>query len=176
MPNFGIREVCDITFTKVGAGAGPDSFSINTAKMSTLESASTTVYAQGGAGYSRLMAWEGEKNLTFTVEDALISHSSFHALTGASYSAANNKYTYTVYPTSFAAYYKITATTLFRDYEDGNDHVATITIPKAKLQTTLNLSMSPTGDPASFTFTFDAFPGTMTSSETKDYLFKLEVD
>jgi hypothetical protein len=43
---FGIREVCDLTFTKqAGSGKGPSSFSINTAKMSTIESQTTTVYA-----------------------------------------------------------------------------------------------------------------------------------
>jgi len=84
MNRFGIREVCDLTFTKkVGSGEGPSSFVIDTAKMSTIESTSSTVYAQGGKGNSRLIAWEGEKTLTFTVEDALLTMESFHALTGA---------------------------------------------------------------------------------------------
>jgi hypothetical protein len=41
---FGIREVCDCKFTKL-SGVGPDKFEINTAKMSTLDSSSSTVYA-----------------------------------------------------------------------------------------------------------------------------------
>ena len=72
---FGIREVCDCKFTSQD---GKDlDFTINTAKMSTLESASTTVYAQGGRGFSRLAAWEGEKTLTFTIEDAILTTESF---------------------------------------------------------------------------------------------------
>ena len=56
---------------------------LDTAKTSTLEGASTTVYAQGGKGNPRLIGWDGEKTLTFTVEDALMSPVSFAMLSGA---------------------------------------------------------------------------------------------
>lgn len=151
---FGVREVCNVSFSRL-SGIGPDFFEIDTAKMTTLESAASTVYAQGGWGNSRLMAWEGDKTITFTLEDALISMDAFEALTGTSSKTTNNKTVYTVKTTSFAGIYEITAKTLFRD-DRGEDHLATIYIPKAKLQTNLSLSMSPTGDPSSFTYTFDA--------------------
>lgn len=171
--NFGVREVCDLVFTKQ-SGIGPTIFKIETAKMSTIESASTTVYAQGGRGNSRLRTWEGEKTLTFTVEDALITLESFYALTGATVAAgSNNGVKFNVYPNSFAGTYSINATTLFRD-EKGIDHDATIYIPNAKLQTTLNLSMAPTGDPSTFTFTFDAMPSAV-SSDNK-LLFSLDIN
>lgn len=48
-----------------------------------MEGAATTVYAQGGKGNPRLIAWEGERTVTFTVEDALISPLSFAMLSGA---------------------------------------------------------------------------------------------
>ena len=48
-----------------------------------MEGAATTVYAQGGRGNSRLMAWEGERTVTFTMEDALISPVGFMILSGA---------------------------------------------------------------------------------------------
>ena len=163
--NFGIREVCDVTLEPL---AGGNPIFINTAKMSSLETASTTVYAQGGKGNSRLRAWEGEKTVTFTVEDALITREQLIALTGATV-ISNTMYVKT---TSFAGEYKITANTLARG-DDGNDYAMTITIPKAKLQSTLNLSMSPTGDPSSFTFTFDAFPATL-DGET-NVLFAMDV-
>ena len=168
---FGIREVCDVTFTKL-SGVGPGSFTVDTAKMSTLEGASTTVYAQGGKGNSRHMAWEGEKTITFTLEDALITLDAFHALTGADKKtdSSGKTTTYTIKTTSFAGVYRISASTLFRD-EDGKDHSAIINIPKAKLQSNLNLSMAPTGDPASFTYTFDA----LADSET-NALFTITVD
>ena len=166
---FGIREVCDCSFDKL-SGVGPKHFEIDSAKMSTLESSSSTVYAQGGQGYSRLLAWEGEKALTFTVEDALITLESFQALTGADVAPITGGYKFTTKTTSFAGYYAITAETLFRD-EEGNDHRAVLTIPRAKLQSNLSLSMAPTGDPSTFTFTFDAMP----SLDDKETLFTMEV-
>lgn len=48
-----------------------------------MEGAATTVYAQGGKGNSRLVAWEGERTVTFTMEDALISPAGFMILSGA---------------------------------------------------------------------------------------------
>lgn len=149
---FGIREVCNCEFTSTD---GKNlNFTIDTAKMSTLEGASTTVYAQGGRGFSRLAAWEGERTLTFTVEDALLTTQSFQALIGRAFNGNQIKIT----TTDFAGYYSVHAETLVRDVETGQDKAAVITIPRAKLQSNLNIPMAPNGDPAAFTFTFDAFP------------------
>jgi hypothetical protein len=155
---YGIREVCDMDFYKydkeTGMPAVTRTFRIDSAKTSTLEGASTIVYAQGGKGNARLMAWEGERTLTFTVEDALFSKESLAALLGTTPNA-NGEIKVTT--KDFAGMYKIVATTLVRN-ENGDDEPATITIKKAKLQSNFNLAMSPTGDPSAFTFTFDAFP------------------
>ena len=88
---MGVREICDVVFrplTAVDIGnqhfdAGQPVLYLDTAKTSSLEGASTTVYAQGGKGNPRLIGWDGEKTLTFTVEDALISPVSFSMLSGA---------------------------------------------------------------------------------------------
>ena len=88
---FGVREICDVTFKALQSGylgsmpvaKGQPVLYIDTAKTSTIEGAATTVYAQGGKGNSRLIAWEGEKTLTFTVEDALLSPVGFAILSGA---------------------------------------------------------------------------------------------
>ena len=89
---FGVREICDVTFkaaannqkvgTKVFKKYQPV-FMIDTARTSSMEQATTTVYAQGGRGYTRLIAWEGEKTMTFTVTDALMSPMGLAVLTGA---------------------------------------------------------------------------------------------
>lgn len=94
---FGVRECADICFkakapVKIGShvfGAMEPVLYLDTAKTSTLESASTTVYATGGRGNARLLAWEGEKTLTFTVEDALISDMGLAILSGADLLYAN---------------------------------------------------------------------------------------
>ena len=88
---FGVREICDVVFKPLAAvDIGKQHFDamqpvlyLDTAKTSTLEGAATTVYAQGGKGNPRLIGWDGEKTLTFTVEDALMSPLSFHVLSGA---------------------------------------------------------------------------------------------
>lgn len=88
---FGVREIANVVFrakSKVKIGdttfeKGQPVLYIDSAKTSTLEGAATTVYAQGGRGNSRLIAWEGEKTLTFTVEDALLSPLGFAILSGA---------------------------------------------------------------------------------------------
>lgn len=88
---FGVREICDVVFKPLSSvdignmhfDAGQPVLYLDTAKTSSLEGASTTVYAQGGKGNPRLIGWDGEKTLTFTIEDALMSDISFAMLSGA---------------------------------------------------------------------------------------------
>ena len=252
---FGVREICNVVFkakadTKIGNKtfkAGQPVLYIDTAKTSTVEGAATTVYAQGGRGNTRLIAWEGEKTLTFTVEDALLSPIGFSVLSGAGLiktsgtevhvhatSAANvsasgeidltdalgsSEKIDEIAPTfvaiteadgsvtgeiiedlsvdesgkkltgadeyagktvfvdfyiakdsakvselqidaeNFAGYYYVEASTLFRDQATGKDLPAEITLPNVKIQSNFTFSMASTGDPSTFTFTMDAFPG-----------------
>ena len=256
---FGVREICNVVFKaksaiKIGTTefkAGQPVLYIDTAKTSTVEGAATTVYAQGGRGNTRLLAWEGEKTLTFTVEDALLSPIGFSVLSGAGLfkkegvqvhvhttSAANisadgiidltdaltseeeidatapvfvmrtekdgsitgrlctgcnvsedgKKLEGAEYETgedarntvfvdfyvvkesakvselqidaeNFGGYYYVEASTLFRDQNTGKDLPAEITLPNVKIQSNFTFSMASTGDPSTFTFTMDAFPG-----------------
>ena len=88
---FGVREICDVVLKakanqKVGNKIfykGEPVIYFDTLKTSSMEGAATTVYAQGGRGNSRLVAWEGERTVTFTMEDALISPAGFMILSGA---------------------------------------------------------------------------------------------
>ena len=88
---FGVREICDVVLKakaaqKIGTKifyAGEPVCYFDTLKTSSMEGAATTVYAQGGRGNARLVAWEGERTVTFTMEDALISPEGFMILSGA---------------------------------------------------------------------------------------------
>ena len=88
---FGVREICDVVLkAKAPQKIGNKVFYkdepvlyFDTLKTSSMEGAATTVYAQGGRGNSRLVAWEGERTVTFTMEDALISPEGFMILSGA---------------------------------------------------------------------------------------------
>ena len=269
---FGVREICDVVFkaksdVKIGKTLfrkGQPVLSIDTATTSTLEGASTTVYAQGGRGNTRLIAWEGEKTLTFTVEDALLSPIGFSILSGAGLFKGSEKTTEVhVHATStaytsdgsidlsdalgsselicatapifvsiteadgsitgelienvtvdetgkkiigasieagktvlvdyyiikqagnvselqidaenFAGYYYVEASTLFRDQNTGKDMPAEITIPNVKIQSNFTFTMAATGDPSTFTFTMDAFPGYTYFNPSKKVLCVIQV-
>lgn len=265
---FGVREICDVVFkakarTTIGSTTfeqGQPVLYIDSAKTSTIEGAATTVYAQGGKGNARLIAWEGEKTLTFTVEDALLSPIGFSVLSGAGLFkgleseevhvhttanavvdadgkinltdalAASEKIDATApvfvmltedgsisdvvkantvgekditvdtakagatvfvdfYVTkagntvselqidaeNFAGSYYVEASTLFRRESDGKDMPAEITLPNVKIQSNFTFSMASTGDPSTFTFTMDAFPGYTMFDKSKRVLCVIQI-
>ena len=278
---FGVREICNVVFrakspVKIGTQlfqTGQPVLYIDSAKTSTLEGAATTVYAQGGRGNTRLIAWEGEKTLTFTVEDALISPIGLSVLTGAGLvktAATGVDYVnvHTMTPTTvgtggvinladalaegesisseapifvmavdkdgssltgalyeikefspdednifntillkdtavpagtavivdyylkkspssvseiqidaekFAGFYYVEADTLFRRQADGVDLPANITLPNVKIQSNFTFTMASTGDPSTFTFTMDAFPGYTYFDKKKKVLCVIQV-
>lgn len=279
---FGSREIVDVVFkaTRNGQKLGTKVFQkyqpvfkIDTARTSSLEQSATTVYAQGGKGFSRLIAWEGEKTMTFTVEDALLSPMGLAVLTGAGISnpgqdgsqqahvhatidayvdengiaevtfsdlceetkfTSATKFTVcntidmfateldgsgagidwisgvklmktdgttqeteeyiNVYsdsilkfyipgkikttvqldfylimnsevteidikPEDFGGYFYVEAQTLYRREDTGEDMAAELIFPKVKIQSNFTLTMAANGDPSTFNFVMDAFPG-----------------
>lgn len=267
---FGVREICDVVFkaksdTKIGNRIfkkGQPVLYIDTAKTSTVEGAATTVYATGGKGNTRLIAWEGEKTLTFTVEDALLSPMGFAVLSGAGLLKGKEEEIVHVHATStayssngeidltdalntneeicatapifvavaeedgsitgelieglevnedgkklvgdveagktvfvdfyikklsstisemqidaenFAGYYYVEASTLFRRQNDGVDMPAELTLPNVKIQSNFTFSMASSGDPSTFTFTMDAFPGYTYFNPTRKVLCAIQV-
>ncbi len=99
---FGVREICDVVLkAKTAMKVGDKVFYKNepvcyfdSLKTSSLESQSNAVYAQGGRGNARLVSWEGERTVTFTMEDALISPISFSILSGAGVIDAKEQHLY----------------------------------------------------------------------------------
>ena len=267
---FGVREIANVVFkakadTTIGTStfkAGQPVLYIDSATTSTIEGAATTVYAQGGRGNTRLIAWEGEKTLTFTVEDALLSPIGFSILSGAGLFKDNEKEVH-VHVTSqayvsdtgvidltdaleteeeidatapvfvmvteadgsitgdlitglqtsgktltnaaakyhgktvfvdfyviknsadvselqidadhFAGNYYVEASTLFRRESDGVDMPAEITLPNVKIQSNFTFNMAATGDPSTFSFTMDAFPGYTMFDRTKKVLCVIQI-
>ena len=115
---FGVRECANIVFraktpTNIGKykfKAGQPVLYIDTATTSSVEQATTTVYAQGGRGNVRLISWEGEKTLTFTVEDALLSPISLAMLSGADLFQGSSKVKKVHFHTTSTATLKIVGT------------------------------------------------------------------
>jgi hypothetical protein len=279
---FGVREIANVVFRAKNQqtignrtfAKGQPVFYLDTAKTSSMEGSATTVYATGGRGNTRLIAWEGEKTLTFTVEDALLSPISFAMLSGAGVikgAANSNKLVHfhqttnavidtsgdaaeidltdalesneSICPTApiyimklddygdltgeiisgwsvkdtgdnkgkalthtkgtgitgavmvdyyvlkkegtvselqidaehFGGYYYVEADTLFRRQSDGKDLPANLTFPNVKIQSNFTFSMASTGDPSTFTFTMDAFPGYTYFNRTNKVLCAIQV-
>ena len=281
---FGVREIANVVFRaktdqKIGNTVfkqGQPVFYLDSAKTSSMEGAATTVYATGGRGNTRLIAWEGEKTLTFTVEDALLSPVSFAMLSGAGvvkgteqelvhfhqttmatigsngvinlddalepgevvcstaplyimeidtygdltgtfyegysvsttanttsgtkvgrtleYSGsgtipkddtvmvdyyvkkkANTVSELQIDAGHFGGYFYVEADTLFRRQNDGKDLPANITLPNVKIQSNFTFSMAATGDPSTFTFTMDAFPGYTYFDRRKKVLCAIQI-
>lgn len=270
---FGIREAVDVVFKALApVTIGSTTFAkgepvlyFDSLKTSTTEGTATTVYAQGGRGNPRLIAWEGDKAITFSFEDALISAEGMAILTGAGLLEAGSDNKIRVHqkatvtgtieskkvtvvltdaiPTNgtlvtedifgfildnneeiserlgagtgtaasvqfandteatgtvtvlvdyyvdmtagakeititadqFAGYYYIEGDTLFRRQSDGVDLPAQLVIPNAKIQTNFTFTMAPSGDPSTFTFTADAFPGKVKGNKTNKVLYALQI-
>ena len=270
---FGVREICNVVFkTTSERRIGETTFAkgapvlyFDSLKTSSLEQAVTTVYAQGGRGNTRLVGWDGEKTLTFTMEDALISPIGLSVLAGAKlYEAGTDKkiangntlvvhvtevlekgkttvsktvtakegltpYVFAldehgeingapiavkitgkqiakadgedavdlpansamlvdyytdnavagsvqidIEPEAFGGNFYIEADTLFRDTV-GADHPAQFIIPNGKIQSNFTLTMASSGDPSTFTFTVDAFPGYVNGDLTKKVMAAIQV-
>lgn len=97
---FGVREIANVVFKAAADGTkfcgktyakGQPILYFDTLKTSTVEGAGTTVYADGGRGNTHLVSWTGEKTITFTMEDALISPLSLAALASAEVSTGAGK-------------------------------------------------------------------------------------
>lgn len=282
---FGVRDITDVVFkarTRMKIGnqtfqAGQPVIYIDTAKTATVEGAATQVYATGGHGNPRLVAWEGERTVTLTVEDALLSPESFSLLSGAlvSKAASDNKvkigtwfelpilqggvveldldtcgddhdifvsnefpmfgvilddagapaihcgeqiglagvepncnvYTVTrdnklqitfagadkyvgrvmrvdcyvektagvtqldVTAEDFSGNFYVEALTFFREQASGVDMPVFMIFPNVKIQSNFTLTMANSGDPSTFTFTMDCFPGYVKGDYTKKVFF-----
>jgi hypothetical protein len=97
---FGVREVTDIVFrTKFqGQQVGSATYAqytpvmiVDSAKMSTLENTVSTVYAQGGKGNPRLLAWDGDRTAVFKFEEAIITNDGLAILTGSDISSTTTQ-------------------------------------------------------------------------------------
>lgn len=302
---FGVRECANIVFRakqpiRIGTAtfqAGQPVLYIDTATTSSLEQSTTTVYAQGGRGNARLLAWEGEKTLTFSFTDALLSPIGFAILSGAGLfkrgdginsgketsnsldlvhfhmtsgatlritgsgttnagtidlrdavadfgslasistddapvyimemeddgSLTGNLFSGTITtgstvatkvielkdvkdakgniltsdkavmvdyyidlpgehvyeaditPDTFGGNYYVEADTLFRDQYTGKDLPANLTFPNVRLQSNFTMTFAGTGDPSTFDFTMDAFPGYTYFDRKKKVLCVLQV-
>ena len=85
---FGIKEVANVYFEaleddmKAGVYKGDIVLYLDTLKVSTIETTAENTAAQGGWGNPKLIQWDYGKEITVTLEDALISLESLRFMLG----------------------------------------------------------------------------------------------
>jgi hypothetical protein len=78
-------------------------------------------------------------------------------------------------PDTFGGNYYVEADTLFRDQYTGKDLPANLTFPNVRLQSNFTMTFAGSGDPSTFDFTMDAFPGYTYFDKKKKVLAVLQV-
>lgn len=152
LTRFGIKEVADVKFFKVGDdasvqaaldGKGDEVISFDTLKVSNIESTAENTEARGGKGNAALISWDYGREVTVTLEDALLSMESLSMLFGDE----DGSNTITIDANKFPGTYTVVGTTYARNESDGQDHIFTFVIGKAKVQSETTLTMEAEGDP-----------------------------
>ena len=154
LERFGIKEVADVRFYDVKNDAsatdaydaikGQDPvIEFDTLKVSTIESTAESSDARGGKGNAALISWDYGREITVTIEDALMSMDCLALLFGDTTSD-----TITVNANKFPGTYTVVGKTFARNETDGKDHLFTFVIPKAKIQSETTITMEAEGDPS----------------------------
>ena len=107
---FGIKEVADVQFfaletdTRLGVNAGDIVLYLDTLKISTLETTAEQTEARGGKGNPSLIIWDYGKEITITLQDALMSSESLAVMTAGKrkVAATGAGNTVTIYKTKIA--------------------------------------------------------------------------
>lgn len=152
---FGIKEVADVGFYKVGtvsvngqgemtATAAPV-LTFDTLKVSTLEMTAEQSEARGGKGNPPIIIWDYGREVNVTLEDAVLSMGCLEAMFGN----ASGSNVITINANKFPGVYAVVGQTYARDV-DGVDHLFTFYIPKAKIQSENTITMEAEGDPTVF--------------------------
>lgn len=84
LDRYGIKEVADVTFYKLGDDGKPTVpvLYLDTLKVSTIEQTAETTEARGGKGNPPLIVWDYGKEINVTLEDALFSAKSMAIMFG----------------------------------------------------------------------------------------------
>ena len=240
LDRYGIKEVADVVFYAINEDGTPGApvLYLDTLKVSTIEQTAENTSARGGKGNVELIAWDYNKEINLTLEDALFSAKSlalmygvdptnekefataskvrktvpfsqvvesniistnagaidltgtnvteigFYNASGAalevsgenngakiaaaknmkesdgSYKCAYVTFTLTIEGTeivisaaSYPGTYYVTGDTYARSAATGNDELFQFVIPKAKMQSSVTLTMQAEGDPSTFSMT-----------------------
>ena len=159
LSRFGIKEVADVKFyTITGETASGVTHStdpvlvLDTLKVSNIESTAESAEARGGKGNAALISWDYGREITVTLEDALLSMETLALMfeNDTDPNSSNGGKKIVINANVYPGTYYVEGTTFARNESDGKDHLFTFTIPKAKIQSETTLTMEAEGDPTVF--------------------------
>lgn len=155
---FGIKEVADVHFFNIVNtvtsvedaistyidGAATPVLTFDTLKVSNIETTAENSEARGGKGNAALISWDYGREVTVTLEDALLSMQTLSLLFENNPAGTDNVI---INANTFPGTYAVIGTTYARDEATGADSVFKFVIPKAKIQSEATLTMEAEGDP-----------------------------
>lgn len=153
---FGIKEVCDVAFynvNKVTENAGKLTitedplFILDTLKVSNIENTAEQSDAKGGKGNAPLLTWDYGREITVSLQDAVLSEKTLSLMFEGDASAADN--VIEINANKYPGIYTVVGKTFARDM-DGTDKVFTWYVPRAKVNSEVTLTMEAEGDPTVF--------------------------
>jgi hypothetical protein len=153
---FGIKEVCDVAFynvNKVTESAGKLTitenplFILDTLKVSNIENTAEQSDAKGGKGNAPLLTWDYGREITISLQDAVLSEKTLSLMFEGDASAADN--VIEINANKYPGIYTVVGKTFARDM-DGTDKVFTWYVPRAKVNSEVTLTMEAEGDPTVF--------------------------
>ena len=154
---FGIKEVADVAFYNVGQvtvgdngviTSGKPLFVLDTLKVSTIENTAEQADAKGGKGNAPLIIWDYGREVTITLQDAVLSMETLSMMFENNAGAGDNEIV--ISANTFPGTYAIVGKTFARNVSDGKDHLFTWYVPKAKVNSEVTLTMEAEGDPTVF--------------------------
>ena len=153
---FGIKEVCDVAFynvNKVTESAGTLTitedplFILDTLKVSNIENTAEQSDAKGGKGNAPLLTWDYGREITISLQDAILSEKTLSLMFEGDASAADK--VIEINANKYPGIYTVVGKTFARDM-DGTDKVFTWYVPRAKVNSEVTLTMEAEGDPTVF--------------------------
>ena len=153
---FGIKEVCDVAFYNVGdvteAGGvlsitSNPLFILDTLKVSNIENTAEQSDAKGGKGNAPLLTWDYGREITVSLQDAVLSEKTLSLMFEGDAAGANN--VIEINANKYPGVYTVVGKTFARDM-DGTDKVFTWFVPRAKVNSEVTLTMEAEGDPTVF--------------------------
>jgi hypothetical protein len=156
---FGIKEVCDVAFYNEGKVTFDDTsktftateeplFILDTLKVSNIENTAEQTDAKGGKGNAPLLTWDYGREITISLQDAVLSDKTLALMFENSVAGAADD-VIEINANKYPGVYTVIGKTFAREI-GGGDTVFTWYVPRAKVNSEVTLTMEAEGDPTVF--------------------------